>query len=106
MKSGTGMSDFRQGKGTDREWIETCVQAGEFLYGIFPMSVLKKMVERRGPVSYADLLDCVSSSEAILMEFVEGSLLDDGDDFGFLYPVQAEGELRRILEQRDMIAAL
>ena len=95
------MSDFRQGKGTDRQWIETCVQAGEFLYGIFPMSVLKKLVERRGPVSYADLLDCVNSSDAILMEFVEGALLDEGDDFGFLYPVQAEGELRQILEQAE-----
>ena len=27
----------------DQKWLETCVQAGEFLYGIFPAAVLKKM---------------------------------------------------------------
>lgn len=26
----------------DQKWLEACIQAGEFLYGIFPAALLKK----------------------------------------------------------------
>ena len=91
----------------DQKWLEACIQAGEFLYGIFPAALLKKMYERkRGyKISDEELKESVESSTSILMEYVEGVLLDTGkfgNTEGFLYPVQAEGgRLRQMLKQAE-----
>lgn len=86
----------------DMYWLETCVTAGEFLYGIYPASILKKMYEsKKGcTISMEGLKEAVQASDSILMEYVEGPLLDTnkyGDDF--LYPVQVEGGMKKALEK-------
>lgn len=91
----------------DQKWLESCVQAGEFLYGIFPAALLKKMYERKKgyKISDEELKAGVESSTSILMEYLEGALLDTGkfgNTEGFLYPVQAEGgRLRKMLKKAD-----
>ena len=32
----------------DKTWLETCLTAGEFLYGEFPVAVLQKLYETKG----------------------------------------------------------
>ena len=32
----------------DKTWLETCLAAGEFLYGEFPVTVLQKLYATRG----------------------------------------------------------
>ena len=90
----------------NQEWLETCVTAGEFLYGIYPAAVLKKLYERKKgcTISSETLRECVEKSDAIMMEYVEGALLDTGEyvgSEGFLYPVQAQGQLRKVMERAD-----
>ncbi len=90
----------------DQKWLETCVQAGEFLYGIYPAAVLKKMYERRAPITADEVRAGVERSNAILMEYMEGSLLEPGEGAyggteGFLYPTLVDGEMREMMEQAD-----
>ena len=56
----------------DQKWLEACIQAGEFLYGIFPAALLKKIYERkRGyKISDEELKESVESSTSILMEYL------------------------------------
>ena len=88
----------------DQEWLESCITAGEFLYGIYPAAVLKKLYERKPgcTIKSQDIKECVEKSDSLLMEYVKGALLDTGEyagSEGFLYPVQVEGELRSMLEK-------
>ena len=97
---------FRGSAMVDQEWLETCVTAGEFLYGIYPAAVLEKLYERKKgcSISSAQIRECVEKSGAIMMEYVEGALLDTGEyagSEGFLYPVQAKGQLRKVMERAD-----
>lgn len=32
----------------DKTWLDTCITAGEFLYGEYPVSVLKTLYETKG----------------------------------------------------------
>ena len=49
----------------DYEWLETCVNAGEFLYGYFTAETLKSMYERKEGcrASVPELTDAVESLE-------------------------------------------
>lgn len=62
----------------DQEWLDTCVQAGEFLYGIFPVDLLQKMYSSRGghQASAKELQEAVQNSDSILMHLEEGTLPD------------------------------
>lgn len=57
----------------DQKWLESCLTAGEFLYGEFPVAVLQKLYETRGE----------SVSVAEIMEFYDESymMLCDGETF-------------------------
>ena len=87
----------------DEKWVETCVTAGEFLYGYFPLSVLLKMYQtKRGySISKAALAETVRNSKNILMEYAEGRLVDFGHyGNGFLIPAELEGtRLEPVLRQ-------
>ena len=57
----------------DQKWLETCLTAGEFLYGEFPVSVLQRLYGTRG--------EKVTKQE--IMEFYDESymMLCDGEMF-------------------------
>lgn len=60
----------------DREWLYYCMQAGEFLYGFFPVEVLKKMYEtKKGcAATIDDLLDAAEDSRNTLLRVTMGKL--------------------------------
>ena len=62
----------------DQEWLDTCVQAGEFLYGIFPVDLLQRMYASKAGHQAAtqELLEAVRNSDSILMHLEEGTLPD------------------------------
>ena len=62
----------------DQEWLDTCVQAGEFLYGIFPADLLQRMYASKAGHQAAtqELLEAVRNSDSILMHLEEGTLPD------------------------------
>ncbi len=92
----------------DKKWLETCATAGEFLYGQYTISALKKMYESKPGYSIsisemvAEMKD-LEKSGAIMMSYVEG-LLDERDKGpGFFLPVECEGTaLEAIMRQADM----
>ena len=79
---------------TDQQWLETCATAGEFLYGFYPVSVLKRMAERKKgfTISRKKLIEALEDSDSVLMEYDDSTLLDFGNyGDGFFAPVEAEG---------------
>ncbi len=78
----------------DQKWLENCATAGEFLYGFYPVSVLKMMYEtkRNCKAADAELIDAVVQSDAVLMDYMEGRLVDFGNyGEGFFAPLELEG---------------
>lgn len=97
--SNTGNSNSESGQNViDQRWLETCVQAGEFLYGVYPVEQLKKMYETRKGCSATidDLIGGVKASDSLLMEYREGSIdafrgvKGCADSVGFLAPTELE----------------
>ena len=92
----------------DRQWLEMCANAGEFLYGIYTVKVLRQMYERKRGcrTSQEELLDAMQSLEeerSVLVEFIPGSLDDtDLDAPGFFAAADVRGtELESILRRAD-----
>ena len=92
----------------DYEWLETCVNAGEFLYGYFTAETLKSMYERKEGcrASVPELTDAVETLEEegnIFVTYVPGQLGDrDRMSRGFYGPVPCEGtELESVMRQAD-----
>lgn len=58
------------------EWLEKCAQAGEFLYGVYPVEVLMKLYETRehDKLSVDEVIDAVVNSPAVMMECVDDTL--------------------------------
>ena len=87
----------------DQKWLETCAVAGEFLYGFYPVSVLKKMYEtRKGcAILEPDLIESVKQSDSILMDYLAGRLVDFGNyGDGFFVPAELEGtEFEPVMKQ-------
>lgn len=81
----------------DRQWLEMCANAGEFLYGIYTVKVLRQMYERKRGchASQEELLDAMQSLEEerrVLVEFIPGSLDDtDLDAPGFFAAADVRG---------------
>ena len=80
----------------DRQWLAKCATAGEFLYGHYTVTVLKKMYQKKKgcKISTDELISTMKELEAdgeILMEYFRGRLEDDDDDLGFFVPVECEG---------------
>ncbi len=55
----------------DIEWLETCAQAGEFLYGAYPVQILKQLYEtRKGyTISEKTVVEAMQDSQNHLMEY-------------------------------------
>lgn len=75
----------------DKTWLETCLAAGEFLYGEFPVTVLQKLYATRG--------EQISKEE--IMEFYDESymMLCDGEMFTPL--IVTEGEMLKQFKDLD-----
>mgnify|MGYP002624696684 FL=1 len=75
----------------NQKWLETCLTAGEFLYGEFPVSVLQKLYATKGGK--------VTDTE--IMEFYDESymMLCDGETFSPL--IATEGEMLRMFKEAD-----
>ena len=92
----------------DRPWLEMCANAGEFLYGIYTVKVLRQMYERKRGcrTSQEELISAMQSLEeerSVLVEFIPGSLDDtDLDAPGFFAAADVRGtELESILRRAD-----
>ena len=80
----------------DKTWLSTCATAGEFLYGEYSVSILRKLYEsKKGFTASADELipsmKKLQKSGTILMEYLPGRLEDNDADLGFFVPVECEG---------------
>jgi hypothetical protein len=77
----------------DKTWLETCLAAGEFLYGEFPVTVLQKLYATRG--------EKISKEE--IMEFYDESymMLCDGEMFTPL--IVTEGEMLKQFKDLDAV---
>ena len=77
----------------DKKWLETCLTAGEFLYGEFPVSVLQKLYATKGG----------KVTDAEIMEFYDESymMLCDGEMFSPL--IATEGEMLRITIKETLL---
>ena len=75
----------------DLKWLGTCLTAGEFLYGEFPVTVLQRLYETKG--------EKVTVQE--IMEFYDESymMLCDGKMFSPL--IATEGEMLRVFKEAD-----
>ena len=76
----------------DQKWLETCINAGELLYGEFPMDVLLQLYATRGGKITAKQV----------MEFYDSSLmmLCDGEMFTPL--IATEGEVLDMFREADV----
>ena len=59
----------------DREWLESCAQAGEFLYGAYPVEVLKELYETKAGylISEAEAVREVQGMPSLLMEYIDNT---------------------------------
>lgn len=75
----------------DQKWLETCLTAGEFLYGEFPVTVLQKLYETKG--------EKISNAE--IMEFYDESymMLCDGEMFSPL--IATEDPMLSMFKEAD-----
>lgn len=75
----------------DQKWMETCINAGEMLYGEFPMSVFHKLYETK----------CPKTTTEEVMEYYDESImmLCDGEMFTPL--IATEGEILKIFKEAD-----
>ena len=75
----------------DKTWLETCLTAGEFLYGEFPVTVLQRLYATKGG----------KVTDAEIMEFYDESymMLCDGETFSPL--IATEGEMLRMFKEAD-----
>ena len=75
----------------DQKWMETCINAGELLYGEFPMSIFHRLYETR----------CPKMTTEEVMEYYDESLmmLCDGEMFTPL--MATEGEILRVFKDAD-----
>ena len=91
----------------DRKWLATCATAGEFLYGQYTVTVLKKMYERRKGCTISTenlirIMQELQKSGMVLMEYVPGRLEEDDDDYGFFLPFECEGtSLESVMRKAD-----
>ena len=75
----------------DKTWLDTCITAGEFLYGEYPLSVLQELYATKGEKI---------SKEQIMEYFDSGSMMVcDGETVSPL--IAAEGETLRLFKEAD-----
>ena len=92
--------DNRSGENIDMidiPWLETCAQAGEFLYCCYPLALLKRLYELKkgwkllstGQDVDTEIVKAIENSSSVLMEFHKGVLDDEGmfaGESGFFIP--------------------
>ncbi len=60
----------------NQPWLETCAQAGEFLYGVFPYAILKRMYElKESGEPREDMIKAVIDSPALLLDYMDDPFL-------------------------------
>ena len=75
-------------KNIDTEWLAECAQAGEFLYGVFPVEILKKLYEtRKGEKapSLDKLINETVNSPSIMLDYCPDSV-PVFEDLGYKTP--------------------
>lgn len=75
----------------DQKWLETCMAAGEFLYGEFPLDVLLKLYATKGRRITTEQM----------MEYYDDSLMMLCDGRMFSPLIAAEGETLRMFKAAD-----
>ena len=91
----------------DLKWLETCAAAGEFLYGYFSVTALKRMYEAKPGchITHEDVIAGMQelrASGSVLTDYVKGRLDDSDDDYGFFTPSELEGTpLEKIMKEAD-----
>lgn len=75
----------------DQKWLETCINAGELLYGEFPMDVLLKLYATKG--------EKVTKEQ--VMEFYDSSLMMLCDGKMFTPLIVTEGEVLEMFKEAD-----
>ncbi len=91
----------------DQKWLATCATAGEFLYGEYSVTTLKKLYERKKgyKITTEDLISGMQELEKsgmVLMTYETGKLDEDDDDLGFFLPTEVEGTpLEKVMKQLD-----
>ena len=64
-------------KNIDSDWLTMCAQAGEFLYGVFPVEILKKLYETKKGLSVPSIDKLVNetvNSPSIMLDYCPDSL--------------------------------
>lgn len=92
----------------DKEWLTMCATAAEFLYGYFPVGVLRKMYMKKNGCSASDeeLIKAMKSLQEegqVLLNYQQG-ILDDTEDqgAGYFEPLECEGTaLEEALRKAD-----
>ena len=89
----------------NKEWLEQCAQAGEFLYGVFPPDVLMQMYEKREKADFNqhEMINAVTGSEAVMMDYFANDLPEFAEmgftDQGYFMPyVPAEDDEKEIYD--------
>lgn len=75
-------------KNIDSEWLTMCAQAGEFLYGVFPVEILKKLYETKKGLTSPSLDKLVAeivNSPSIMLGYCPDSL-PVFEELGFKVP--------------------
>ena len=77
----------------DIQWLTTCATAGEFLYGEYSVTTLRKLYEQRkgstiSPKALITAMKELRESGAVLMDYLTGKLDDNDDDLGFFLPTE------------------
>ncbi len=92
----------------DKEWLSVCATAGEFLYGKFPVNVLKAMYEKKKGCK-ADVSELIAmmqeleSEGSVLLTYKEGQLNPPRDEGpGYFVPTDVRGTaLEEVLRKAD-----
>ena len=92
----------------DLKWLNDCMQAGEFLYGAYPLAVLKKLYEtmKGYTVAKRELAEQCEAAEGQLMTYVD-AVFPEFEALGYQEPgyfmplVVREGQLYDVLRQAE-----
>lgn len=78
----------------NKTWLDTCITAGEFLYGEYPVSVLKQLYETRGEkITVAELLNFFDTGSMMVCdgEMVSPMIATEGDVLRMFKDADAAG---------------
>ena len=75
----------------DKTWLESCLAAGEFLYGELVVTVLQKLYATRGEqISKEEIMECYDESYMMLCDVEMFTPL-----------IATEGEIQKVFKEAD-----